>query len=327
MDTLELMNASNKPAREKYEKLSQEANQIGQDLMRAINMDIGSGNDNQLLQKLVESLNRAKELGMRGEVIDIATTLKALCTKLLQEMVSQAPKDEEDNDDSHQKYILREEDKKSVFDPKYFEYISKKSLEDYDLNMALDLEPNLGLHPYQTDYMKLALLNLNYAKRNMDDSRKVLYEEEIYPIINVHTRAAFLLADGRPESSKSLQFSNIRDDMMLRYARLIFRYRLNLDQCFPIQNEPAVFEGRADLQSQSFLEVVPSLGILQMEDYKGLSDSSLLAYSEMPLPRSLNANLEKPLWDKALQLNLDLIRIQHTAVKSKDFEQVYRLIR
>jgi hypothetical protein len=64
-----------------------------------------------------------------------------------------------------------------------------------------------------------------------------------------------------------------------------------------------------------------------MEDYKGLSDSSLLAYSEMPLPRSLNANLEKPLWDKALQLNLDLIRIQHTAVKSKDFEQVYRLIR
>jgi hypothetical protein len=33
---------------------------------------------------------------MRGEVIDIAITLKALCTKLLQEMVSQAPRDDEE---------------------------------------------------------------------------------------------------------------------------------------------------------------------------------------------------------------------------------------
>jgi len=64
----------------------------------------------------------------------------------------------------------------------------------------------------------------------MDESRKVLYEEEIYPMINVHTRAAFLLADGLPDSSKSLHFSNIKDDTHLRLARLIFRYRLNLDE-------------------------------------------------------------------------------------------------
>jgi hypothetical protein len=36
-----------------------------------------------LLKVLVENLNRAKDIGMRGEIIDLATTLKALCTKLL----------------------------------------------------------------------------------------------------------------------------------------------------------------------------------------------------------------------------------------------------
>jgi hypothetical protein len=36
---------------------------------------------------------------MRGEVIDIATTLKALCTKLLQEMLGRAQKSDEETDD------------------------------------------------------------------------------------------------------------------------------------------------------------------------------------------------------------------------------------
>lgn len=58
---------------------------------------------------------------MRGEVIDLAMTLKALCTKLLQEMLSKPQKsDDEDEDDPNtEMYILQDEDKRSVYDSKY----------------------------------------------------------------------------------------------------------------------------------------------------------------------------------------------------------------
>ena len=54
---------------------------VSTNLLRAINMEIHD--DNELLRMLVENLNKAKDIGMRGEVIDVATTLKALCKKLL----------------------------------------------------------------------------------------------------------------------------------------------------------------------------------------------------------------------------------------------------
>jgi len=58
---------------------------------------------------------------MRGEVIDLAMTLKALCTKLLQEMLSKPQKsDDEDEDDPNtEMYIFQDEDKRSVYDSKY----------------------------------------------------------------------------------------------------------------------------------------------------------------------------------------------------------------
>jgi hypothetical protein len=88
LDTLSMMNARNVPGEQKYLKLVEEAQKISVNLMKAINMDLSSGSDDKLLQILVENLIRAKQIGMRGDVIDIATTLKELCRKLLQEMVS-----------------------------------------------------------------------------------------------------------------------------------------------------------------------------------------------------------------------------------------------
>ena len=143
-------------------------------------------------------------------------------------------------------YIIREEDKRSVYDPKYFEFVGFRTLDQFQLGFSVDLEPNLGLHPFNTDYLKLTNLNIKYTRRNMTESRKILYEDEIYPMVNVHTRAAFLLSDGAPDSGKSLQFSNVRDDMMLRYARLIFRYRLNMDDLFGPELEPPIFEGSVE---------------------------------------------------------------------------------
>lgn len=81
LDALDLMDSSNKLGQEKYEELKLIAMNVSANLLRAINMEIHD--DNELLRMLVENLNRAKEIGMRGEIIDIATTLKALCKKLL----------------------------------------------------------------------------------------------------------------------------------------------------------------------------------------------------------------------------------------------------
>lgn len=139
-------------------------------------------------------------------------------------------------------YILREEDKRSVYDPKYYEFYGIFTLEKFNLGFSVDLEPNLGIHPYNTDYIKLSNLNQVYCRKNMTESRKLLYEDETYPIINVHTRAAFLLSDGGSDSSRSLHFSNVRDDVMLRFARLLFRYRLNLDDLFATAYEPPIYE-------------------------------------------------------------------------------------
>lgn len=83
-------------------------------------------------------------------------------------------------------------------------------------------------------------LNLFYTRKNLSEARKQLFEEENYPLINVQTRAAFLMSSGSPDSSASIQFSNARDDVLLRFARLLFRYRLNLDKLFKPVWEPAL---------------------------------------------------------------------------------------
>jgi hypothetical protein len=50
-------------------------------LIKVLNLDF---NDNiKLLKALVENLNKAEEIGMRGEVIDVALTFKILCTNKL----------------------------------------------------------------------------------------------------------------------------------------------------------------------------------------------------------------------------------------------------
>lgn len=123
------MNARNIEAEKKYAELRTEAQQITANLIKAINLELGQNTDEALLKMLVENWNRAKQIGMRGEIIDIAELLKKLCTLLLQEMMTQTPTSEEENEIDSQMYILREEDKRSVFDAKYDEFISYRTLE------------------------------------------------------------------------------------------------------------------------------------------------------------------------------------------------------
>ena len=107
---------------------------VSSNLMRAINMEIHD--DNELLKLLVENLKKAKDIGMRGEVIDIATTLKALCVKLLQEMLARTSQSDEEDDPTKQVFMLKEEDlRRSVYDQSYDRFID---LEDKNLSTELE---------------------------------------------------------------------------------------------------------------------------------------------------------------------------------------------
>lgn len=96
MDALALMNARNTVAEQEYLKLSNTAHSVAENLIKAINMEIHD--DNEMLKILVDNIEIAKRIGMRGEIIDVAVTLKALCTKFLQEMIQNANHEEEDPD-------------------------------------------------------------------------------------------------------------------------------------------------------------------------------------------------------------------------------------
>jgi hypothetical protein len=74
-------------------------------------------------------------------------------------------------------------------------------LVQFNVGFPLDFEDNMGLHPYATDYIKIAGINFYFAKKIMTETRSLLYEDETYPIINAHIRSAFLLSDGAPDSS------------------------------------------------------------------------------------------------------------------------------
>lgn len=231
--------------------------------------------DNELLRILVDNLKKAKEIGMRGEVIDIATTLKALCIKLLQEMLAKTSNSDEEDDPSKQVFMMKEEDlRRSVYDPYYDRYIE---LEDGSL--STDLEPNIAMHPFRCDYLNIAGLNLNYLKKNMQLSRKLLAEEETYSLLNIYTRCAFILCDSQQESSKSPEFYNARNDKLLRYARLLFRYRHNLDNLFEGIVEPAVShefsKAEKELEKDKIMKRQFVESIARIETYPGLNKDNL----------------------------------------------------
>lgn len=72
----------------------------------------------------------------------------------------------------------------------------------------------------------------------MTIARKLLSDEETYALKNIYTRCAFLLSDGLPDMALNLNYNNIRDDQNIKIARLLFRYRWNLDNLFPKKLEP-----------------------------------------------------------------------------------------
>lgn len=73
--------------------------------------------DNELNSILDNALSEAKRIGMRGEILDIAFTLKMLRNNLLQEMQSKTNNSDDEEDPMFELY---DEDKTlNVYDEKY----------------------------------------------------------------------------------------------------------------------------------------------------------------------------------------------------------------
>lgn len=200
-------------------------------------------------------------------------------------MLAKTSNSDEEDDPSKQVFMLKEEDlRRSVYDSYYDQFIDHE-----DTHLSADLEPNIALHPYRCDYLNIASLNLNYLKKNMALSRKLLAEEETYSLLNIYIRCAFILCDNKQDSSKSPEFYNARNDKLLRYARILFRYRHNLDGLVQPGIEPAVSLEFSKAEKDKILKRPTWEGVqshLRIENYPGLSKESAM-YSEKEISRPL----------------------------------------
>jgi hypothetical protein len=82
LECLRFMSARNLRAEEKYSELTFVAQGISRDIIRVLNMD-SSLDDNELNEMIDHALDEAKRIGMRGELIDVAITLKMMRNNLL----------------------------------------------------------------------------------------------------------------------------------------------------------------------------------------------------------------------------------------------------
>lgn len=61
--------------------------------------------------------------------------------------------------------------------------------------MTTEVEPNLGFHPYDTNYLVICFLNLNFVNKNLKEARRFFKEEDSYAYSNIFDRCTFLLCD------------------------------------------------------------------------------------------------------------------------------------
>jgi hypothetical protein len=106
-----------------------------------------------------------------------------------------------------------------------------------ELGLTSEVEPNLGFHPYSTNYLHISLMNINYVRKNLKEAQKFLRDEESYAFRNIFDRCFFLIS----ETNDNLHFKAFnlaKNDTNLKLTRLIFRYRYNLDDLFDLKPEP-----------------------------------------------------------------------------------------
>ena len=191
--------------------------------------------DNEMQKVLVQNLKRGKKIGLRGELIDTAIHLYILTQKVLCEMKSKVNNEEGSEDEIDAIFDINEDERPiNVYDEAYDRYIGMK--QEY-LGVTTDIEINLATHPYSTNYLWISNMNLNYVKKNLFEAKLYLKDEESYSFRNIFERCNVLLSDAGRQSELSKTYNLAKNDSNLKLARIIFRYRLNLDELFNFRME------------------------------------------------------------------------------------------
>lgn len=135
------------------------------------------------------------------------------------------------DDEDEAIYEVNEEDRPmNVYDMKLDKFIDMSA---DDLGLTSEVEIYLAAHPYSTDYLKISNLNQNYVKKNLNEAKKFLKDEESYAYRNIFERCSVLLSNAGESSDMSITYNLARNDQNLKLTRLIFRYKNNLDKLFP----------------------------------------------------------------------------------------------
>lgn len=195
LEALRFMSARNIKAEDKYSELTLVAQGVARDIIRVLNMD-SRFDDNELNLMLDSALDEAKRIGMRGEIIDVACTLLMMRNNLLQEMQNRTGNSDDEEDPQFMFFGgpggLDEDKTMNVYDEKYDQYIDMP-LEE--MGLTTEVEPNLGLHPYSTNYLFITQMNVNYVRKNLKEAQKFLRDEECYAFRNIFDRAYFLTSE------------------------------------------------------------------------------------------------------------------------------------
>ena len=159
-----------------------------------------------------------------------------IADKFLDEMRGKAAAVSDDEDEAI--YEVNEEDRPlNVYDVKLDKYID---MSNDELGLTSEVETHLAAHPYSTNYIRLSNLNQNYVKKNLNEAKKFLKDEESYAYRNIFERCAVFLSNAGESSDSSITYNLARNDQNLKLARLAFRYKNNLDKLFDSKPEPAM---------------------------------------------------------------------------------------
>ena len=73
-----------------------------------------------------------------------------------------------------------------------------------ELGLTTEVERYLGFHPYSTDYLHISQMNINYVRKNINEAKKFLKDEECYAFRNIFDRCLVLLGDQATHENSSL---------------------------------------------------------------------------------------------------------------------------
>eukprot|EP01022_Parablepharisma_sp_SALTPOND_P008410 TRINITY_DN1358_c0_g1_i1.p3 TRINITY_DN1358_c0_g1~~TRINITY_DN1358_c0_g1_i1.p3 ORF type:complete len:669 (+),score=77.24 TRINITY_DN1358_c0_g1_i1:470-2476(+) len=233
-------------AEERLLNLSKRCEKVVSDLTSVLNME--NGDDNILNELLDTSLVEAEKLGIRGDLIDMCLNLQLIRNRYVEEMQTKTDDDLEIDKLTDDDYL--KEKIEDVFAPEFDIFIEKTPTE---LGLTVDEDQNLGFHPYRADYIAISQLRPERIRQNLKVAADILRHEESYAHENISNRAQFLLCDSFFDHAWGLA----KNDKCLNIARVIFRYRNNLDRIFAYIPPPEPVKSLAIQYFSLLCQIIP----------------------------------------------------------------------